>query len=450
MSCPSWFLMATCFAAPALVQQIAMAKSPTEVGEVATAITVEMKSTSNGKVGSGILLQRQGDVYTVLTAAHVLKGSNFMTIKTADGITHRSLTRSMRQTGNGVDLATIKFQSSNRYQLAKIGTSNSLKLGSVIYVAGFPTSTFAIEAGILNFTKGEVIGNAVRGNSSGYSLLYSNITRSGMSGGPVLNENGELVAIHGQGDREGTNGDGDKTGRNLGIVVERFGRVAGVLGVQLSQTVAALPSNQSLNATDYLLKGNEKYDRQDFRGALADYSQAISLNSQFASAYNNRGNTKTKLNDYPGALADFNRAIAIDPREEDFYHNRGLLHGKFNKLREALADFDQVISMNERNARTYNDRAYVKQQINDFAGALTDYNLAIALDQNYVLAHINRGALKQLHLGDFNGALADYSRTIVIDPKNSNAYYNRGYLKATQLADRPGAIADFRLAAKFY
>jgi S1-C subfamily serine protease len=223
----SLFLTATLLGTNmALVQQVAIAKSAVEVGTIATAITVEVKSFRDSKAGSGILLQQQGDVYTILTAAHVVLGVDDVKIKTADGEVHRSIAGSIKRANNSVDLAVVKFKSNKSYKVAKIGTSNSLSLGSVLYVAGFPSSTYAIDEGVLNFTDGKVSGKATKANKDGYSLIYSNVTQPGMSGGPVLNENGELVAIHGQGDRTGANGEGEKTGRNLGIVIERFGPVA--------------------------------------------------------------------------------------------------------------------------------------------------------------------------------------------------------------------------------
>jgi hypothetical protein len=88
----------------ALVQQVAIAKSAVEVGTIATAITVEIKSSNDGKTGSGILLQQQEDVYTILTAAHVVLGGDAVTIKTSDGKIYRSF-----QSGNSISLPPARF-----------------------------------------------------------------------------------------------------------------------------------------------------------------------------------------------------------------------------------------------------------------------------------------------------------------------------------------------------
>jgi tetratricopeptide (TPR) repeat protein len=441
-----------------LVQPAVVAKSPQEVARVAKAITVAIKTVGTTNVGSGILLQRQGDVYTVLTAGHVVsKPQGVFTIKTVDGQVHRAIAGSVRLPGSKLDLAVLKFRSSNKYTLVKIGTSNTLEELSPVYVAGFPAESTAngevvIEGETFTVTEGKVTGKATKGNEKGYSLIYSNITRPGMSGGPVLNEAGELVAIHGQGDRE-DDGAGGKTGLNLGIVVERFGAVEVALGVRVEQQIAALPPSTGLNASDYFVSGYDKNNQGDFPGALADYNQAIALNPKNSKAYNNRGILKEeKLNDLQGALSDYNQAIALNPKYSNAYNNRGLLKNeKLNDVQGALSDFNQAIALNPKNSLAYNNRGLLKnEKLNDVQGALSDFNQAIALDPKDSLAYIARGLLKNEKLNDVQGALSDYSQAIALNPKYSNAYYNRGLLKYVKLNDVQGAIQDFRQAARLY
>jgi tetratricopeptide (TPR) repeat protein len=433
----------------ALIQPVVLAKSEVEVGRIAKAVTVEIKEIGKSRAGSGILLQRQGDVYTVLTAGHVINKGMVFTIKTADGQVHQSIANSVRLSGNNIDLGVLKFRATKNYILVKIGTSNSLEALSPIYVAGFPAGTYAIEAGILNITKGQVIGKATKGNTQGYSLIYSNTTFRGMSGGPVLNEAGELVAIHGQGDRDGKEGEGEKTGRNLGIVVERFGTVALVMGVQLDQRVAILPQSQEINATDYFLRALRKGESGDYQGAVFDYNQAILLDPNYSIAYNNRAILKNdKMHDVQGALADYNQAVIINPKFSIAYYNRAKLKTeKLNDIQGALADYNQAILINPKYFFVYNNRALLKvDNLNDVQGALADYNQAILINPKYSLAYYNRANLKYKKLNDMDGALADYNQAITLDPKYPKAYNNRAFLKAYGLNDVDGALADYNQA----
>ncbi|OCQ97929.1 hypothetical protein BCD67_02005 [Oscillatoriales cyanobacterium USR001] len=63
---------------------------------------------------------------------------------------------------------------------------------------------------------GTLVG--VQPPQDGYALIYNNITQPGMSGGPVLNEEGQVIGIHGQGDQR----NGIKSGLNLAIPIKRF------------------------------------------------------------------------------------------------------------------------------------------------------------------------------------------------------------------------------------
>jgi tetratricopeptide (TPR) repeat protein len=431
-------------------QPTMLAKSAVEVNEIAQAITVSIIASDSN--GSGILLQKQGDVYTILTAAHVVKnGQANYKITTPDGRTHQPIASSIRRYQGDVDLAVLKFRSSANYKLAALGDSNKLKGGMDVYVAGFPLPTRVITESVFVFREGKVTANSKRVFKNGYGLLYSNDTLPGMSGGPVLDASGQVVGVHGKGDREEASG--VKTGFNAGVPIGRFADIAQSLGLNLNSRVTRTVQSATLTADDYLASAHQKYTQQNYRGALADYSQAIALNPKYAYAYNNRGFLKYfNLNDFQGALADYNQAISLNPKFAIAYYNRGTLKQlRLNDFQGALADFNQAISLNPKYADAYNNRGTVRYpMMNDFQGALADFNQSISLNPKNARVYYNRGFLKYLKLNDFQGALADFNQAISLNPKYANAYVTRGTLKYEELKDRPGAIRDYRTAAKIF
>jgi S1-C subfamily serine protease len=314
---------------PLIQPHIAIAKTSVEIGETAKAITVLI--TEPDSVGSGVILQQQGDIYTVLTAAHVVKNKVSYKITTSDDRSYQVISNSIRSAPGNIDLAVIKFKSTTKYPTAKLGNCNVLKSGMDLYVGGFPSTSRAITEQVFVFREGKVSANSNKTFEKGYSLVYSNDTLPGMSGGAVLNSEGELVAIHGRGDRDENN---IKTGFNLGIPINRFATIASNMGVDLGGQVATIPQNTAPRSDDYFASAAQKYATGDYRGVLADLDRAIALNPQSVNAYIGRGMVKYRqLEDPQGALVDLNRAIALDPKIANAYNNRGVL--KAQKLKSS-------------------------------------------------------------------------------------------------------------------
>ncbi|WP_309740963.1 tetratricopeptide repeat-containing serine protease family protein, partial [Chamaesiphon sp. OTE_20_metabat_361] len=415
-----------------LVQTIAVAKSAIEVQRIAKQVTVKISACG---FGSGVIIRRAGSTYTVLTAAHAVKKSACQ-VTTPDDTKYP--VANIKTFPNQVDLAVFTFTSSKNYPVAKlIANSDLVEAGENVYVSGYPLSS-TISNSIFVFVKGDVVSNSsTKQQEQGYSLIYSNNTLPGHSGGPVWNDKGEVIAIHGQGDVdtkiEKTMNDGVrvKTGFNLGITVNTFTKLATAAGIggYTPVTVAAKPKP----VDDLIASAIFKESKGDYRGILADMNRAIQLNPNLADTYYIRGIAKSKLDDSQGALADYNRAIQLNPNDADAYTNRGVLKDdKLNDSQGALADYNRAIQLNPNYALAYYNRGVLKDdKLNDSRGALADFNRAIQLNPNDDRAYNNRGILKVDKLNDSQGALADFNRAIQLNPNNANACYNRAFLKQT-------------------
>jgi Spy/CpxP family protein refolding chaperone len=254
----SWIGLIGVAATIPLFQTISVAKTSVEIAETARAITV-LITESEGQ-GSGVILQRQGDIYTVLTAAHVVRNKVNYKITTSDDIQYPVIGTSIRHAPNSIDLAVVKFRSTTNYPTAKLGNSNILKAGMDLYVAGFPAKTRVLTQLVFVVREGKVSANSNKIFEAGYSLVYSNDTLPGMSGGAVLNNDGELIAIHGRGDveqlRDGSIG--GKNGFNVGIPINRFATLANNMGVSLIQPLASVPQNTEKKADDRIALAAQK------------------------------------------------------------------------------------------------------------------------------------------------------------------------------------------------
>ena len=190
-----------------------------------------------------------------------------------------------------------------------------------------------------------------------------------MSGGVLLNSDGELVGLHGRGERDEQSSKGElvmKTGVNQGVPITYYNLFASGSPVVIAKTTATTSddylaqaqaslqkkgreqtvirlANQALsirpNASGYFYRAYAKGDLKDYQGAIADYNKAIEINPQYAFAYTNRGNSKSGLKDYQGAIADFSKAIEINPEYANAYVNRGVVRERASDLEGACDDW---------------------------------------------------------------------------------------------------------------
>ncbi|WP_236503965.1 S1 family peptidase [Tychonema sp. BBK16] len=161
----------------------------------ARSITVKVLSGDNW--GSGIIIQQQKQVYTVITNDHVLQSGDAYRIQTPDGKIY-SATRYLASQFVGKDLALVQFSSTKSdYKIGVLGNSSALKEGDKVYAAGFPSELKKSDSAGWKFTDGRVSLIPEKSLEDGYQLGYDNQIEKGMSGGPVLNWAGEVVAVNG-------------------------------------------------------------------------------------------------------------------------------------------------------------------------------------------------------------------------------------------------------------
>ncbi len=179
----------------------ANALSGTQVNDIAREVTVLIRGERGH--GSGVIVQKSGNTYYVLTAEHVVRKPDDFKLVTADKQAH-AIDYTQVQKLKGVDLAIVKFTSDKNYQVAKLGTAKTSE-GQDVFVSGWPSNgAVGNEAGgelIRQFTSGSISGFLPK-PLNGYSMIYTNVTRAGMSGCPVLDTAGRVIGIHGMGDKE--------------------------------------------------------------------------------------------------------------------------------------------------------------------------------------------------------------------------------------------------------
>ena len=99
-----------------------------------------------------------------------------------------------------LDLALVRFESKNDYRVASLASKQQIEPNSTIYVSGY-RGCDRPELDLEN--KYELTtGRIKKATRRSRSVLYTNFTIGGMSGGGVFNEQGKLIAIHQRADKK--------------------------------------------------------------------------------------------------------------------------------------------------------------------------------------------------------------------------------------------------------
>jgi tetratricopeptide (TPR) repeat protein len=456
---------------------LAISHQAPQLQMLARQMSVKIEGQSSG---SGVIIARQGQTYTVLTCAHVIANQDEYTLITPDGKKHSVDYKLVRKFANNIDLALVTFNSDSNYQVAEMGRSNTLPVGAPIYVAGFPLQNAGTNLQPFQFSKGQLIAQTTQPISRGYTLAYLNNTLAGMSGGPVLNQQGQLVGIHGAAistdlldivdkNELGINLDsGEKDGYlNLAIPVDMFLHFVPQAAPNLKFASVPSPSvPPQLTADDLLVRGMELYAAGQISAGEDSATQAIRLQPNHSLAYHFRGKIRVFLGNLcgssanichggsraaktqylEGAIADFTETIRLNSSFSNAYLSRGQVRRQVGDIAGALGDYAKVLSLDPNSTSAYNHRAVIRMEQQDYRAAIADLDQAIQLNPYKVVSLTNRGVARTF-LGEYQLALVDFDQAIRLNPEGYEGYYYRGRTYE-QLVELPKAIADFSEAIR--
>ncbi len=382
-------------------------RAAVQLAEKALAATVflEMKRINGQPLGFGSGFFVQPD--QIATNFHVIAGASRGTARLVgkpatydiEGITASDVEN---------DLAILKVSDSS-VQPLQLGDSDAVQRGDTVYVSG------NLKESESAFSGGTISGTREIGNQT--FLQMTAPIAPGDSGGPVLNEKGEVIGLSFVTLEDGQGLDCVIPSNYLRALISK------------SETVKPLmPEKQSVSAETYFYHGNEKYLMRIYQDAITAYNEAIRLQPDFANAYVNRGLAKEKLGQHESAIMDYSSAIKIDPTLAGAYNNRGSAQRRLGQHFLALEDLNTAIQLDPRYVKAYVNRGNAKNSLGHPNEALEDFNTALDLDPDSAEGYNNRGVAKAT-LMQLPDAIKDFDTAIELNPELANAYYSRGVAK---------------------
>ena len=231
----------------------------------------------------------------------------------------------------------------------------------------------------------------------------------------------------------------------------------------------------------YVAAGDAKDSLKDYKGAMADYSRAIDLDTtnitawlrravirhvllqtsasqddlavayrltpRDAATYVYRAQVKIRFSAFFGALGDYREALKLGLSKSDKYEvytQMGDAEFQTGNDSAAAADFSLAVGLDSTKARAYSMRAEVSMKQRNISAAIRDYSRAIQLDGHDPISYVHRG-IAWMKISDTQAAMTDFNTAILIDAKCKVAYFNRGVLRQ-DLGQKEDACADFKMA----
>jgi tetratricopeptide (TPR) repeat protein/S1-C subfamily serine protease len=464
-----------------------------DVSNIAKEITVLIDVPSMPQCsGSGVIVSKQGNTYSVLSAEHVIRGSQKcdrtqLEIVTSDGKRYpiQVNDRNVRSIPDS-DLALLQFNSDQNYRPATLANYNITGYDGFIFVSGWQ-DTKAQNTGLKHkFTAGKVVSKQLGSSflaknslssSYGYNMVYTNLTEQGMSGGPILDIRGRVIGIHGRSEVEPIK---DETGKNrsitlgfsLGVPISSFinwSKSASIAaGLRVETTAAPLltqpesdaileallqpakPQN-SADAIDWVNYGWElirtSTSKTDTSESIQSFDKAIQLRPNFYQAWYLRGFVYVTQNNYQEALKSFDKSVQIEPNFSTAWRWRGIILANLNKYQEALACFEQLAKLDPDDSGAQTFRSIMLIGLERFPEALTIAEKSLKQypnSWNYFARGIARYGTK-----DQKGALADLNEAIRLNPEaiEDTAYSVRATIRYAQ-GDIKGALTDYNEAIR--
>ena len=473
-----------------------------ELETKAQQVSVRIDSSS-GANGSGVIIAKSGNTYTVLTADHVLceKDEEIEEIKQTNECEDRNyeivtpdgekypLDPQTINAQPGVDLAVFKFVSNETYQVAELA-DYPLTDNDAVFVAGFPQLAantepqwqFSLgygsekERGLLNVNVSSNSNSQENSESlspsslaEGYEMVYSSPTYGGMSGGAVLDKQGRVIGIHGQAEGEAvTNNqsgteDAIQLGYSLGIPINTFMGLKERLGVE--ETIAVTKnspaafnsvereafetailnteiSQTNTTAQRLLERGNQLWRLRRYQEAVAAFDQTLQLNEAevYYLAHYGKGLALTRQGKYELALASFENATTFNDEFAPAFGEKSGILGLLGRFKEALIEIDRAIDLEPNNANHYFSKAIALKSLKRIDEAIAAYSKAIEINPR--AAFFNNRGFHYRDKGEIELALADFNQAIDISPNYAEAYYNRGFYYRSK-GEMELALADF-------
>lgn len=136
----------------------------------------------------------------------------------------------------------------------------------------------------------------------------------------------------------------------------------------------------------------------------------------------NEGNKLLERNDFRGAIGKYAEAVVISPNYGDAHFWKGYSHYRLNEYNEAREGLDAAFNLGYSPIKVYTVRWVVNFQLQNYDAALNDVQKGLEKEPNNVDFNNALGEIL-VKKGDYRAAIVPLLKTLQRNPKSGNTHY---------------------------
>jgi Flp pilus assembly protein TadD len=375
-----------------------------QVANIRPAVVAITAYNSQGQVleqGNGFFVSREG---RLLTCRHLLRGAAQVEVRTSDGKVYP------------VRMVVAEDRNLDLIQLVVDTTEDGvpyLKITDVNAKSGDQFTVICHQRCV----NGAVL-NIRELDETGRNFQFSARSPAGVTGAPVVNEKGEVMAVATEQTVE------DQTlllaiasSRVLGMVSQR--------AVTIADWNKATKGDPAVGSEGLFFAAANMIFNRDYSRALPLLEEAARQNSGDAETRLYCGYAKAQLWRYQEALQDYREAVRIAPRYTHALNNLGAMYQGMRRFEDAVAFHRQAIDLKPDFAVAYGNLAVALDRLGRYEEAVAAYNKAIQHGSGPASTH-NRLGVAYHKLGRQREAVESFSKAVQLKPDFAEALNNLG------------------------
>jgi tetratricopeptide (TPR) repeat protein len=191
--------------------------------------------------------------------------------------------------------------------------------------------------------------------------------------------------------------------------------------------VVMLAGCEMRGATDYLISGNEAFQRDDYKQAESDYRNALKMEPNSSTALNNLGVILNELGKYDEAAAFLKRAVEVDEKNAIAHYALSQSFVNLGQYDDAVAQARTAVTLaaddmggHRALAKALLFRARHNNSSDDLKAAAEEFHMILQADQDDERAHAGLAEVLMMQ-GDKDTAVGEATKSVELNPDNASA-----------------------------